>query len=325
MGGVMAGMFRKGLETLGLALGFALVPWLPRRFVVALANALGDIGYRFSRRDRILALWNLNVALGHSMDVRSMQEIARASFRTFALLTLDLFWFSRRTRERVARYVVRENSFSRVNSTRPCILITAHFGNWEVMGLATAIDCGDVLSVVSPLSNAWADRILNAVRKSTGQEIVPRRGAVRAMLAGLRAGKITAMLPDQNTVPRDGGVFVDFFGLPVPVSRMPAALRERTNATILPVFCAADADGTYHAWALEPVTQACENGDETGCMQKVMNAIEGEIRKRPGAWLWMYRRWKYVPAGADAAMFPPYSRGLRDYEVAATGRKQEMQ
>jgi lauroyl/myristoyl acyltransferase len=56
--------FRKALETFGLALGFALVPHLPRRLVVSLAVFLGESGYLVSRRDRTLAILNLRAAYG---------------------------------------------------------------------------------------------------------------------------------------------------------------------------------------------------------------------------------------------------------------------
>jgi KDO2-lipid IV(A) lauroyltransferase len=238
-------------------------------------------------------------------------------------MMLDLFWFSRHTADRVARYVIKDASFDRVRTTKPCILVTAHMGNWEVLGLATGMECGDVLSVASPLENPVADRVLNSVRVSTGQKIVQRQGAVRALLGWLRDGKRVALLLDQNTVPRDGGVFVDFFGLPVPVSRMPGAMHVRTGAAILPVFCTPEPGGYYRAWTLEPLARSCENCPELEATRRIMRAIEGVIRQRPGDWLWMYRRWKYLPPGGPVSGYPRYARDLRDYELSVNGRDQE--
>jgi len=316
-------MLRRGVETLGLALGMAIVPLLPRRLVVWLAAVLGGVGYRLSRRDRMLALWNLKTAFGPAMDLRRRNEVALESFRGFSLLVLDLFWFSRDTVRRVRKYVIKDTSFGRVSAANPCIIVTAHFGNWEMLGLFTALECGGLLSVVSPLANPLADRVLNRVRARTGQTLAARRGAVRAMLSRLREGGSVALLPDQNTVPRDGGVFVDFFGLPAPVSRMPAALQARTGAVILPTFCSVEPRGFYRIWTAEPLAASGGDHGETVCTQRMMQAIEGAIRENPGSWLWMYRRWKLVPPGADKSRFPPYSRDLRECEAAAGGRKTE--
>ena len=93
--------------------------------------------------------------------------------------------------------------------------------------------------------------------------------------------------------------------------------------TTLPLFCSMEQRGFYRVWTLEPLAPANENADESDCTQRVMQAIENVVRGRPGSWLWMYRRWKLVPPGADETRFPPYSRALRECEGAPGDRKKE--
>ncbi|MBM4149542.1 MAG: lysophospholipid acyltransferase family protein [Lentisphaerae bacterium] len=310
---------RGAAEVFGLGLGYVAVPFLPRRAVVLLARLMGDAGFVFSRRERAIGMANLAAVFGESVPRGERARILRGCYRAFSLVLLDLFWFSVFTRSRVRRYVRMDDSLLDALKSPPVILVTGHFGNWEALGLACGMAGGDLASVANPLANPLADRVLNRTRRLTGQKIVQRRGAVRALMGVLKTGGNAAFLVDQNTTPRDGGVFVDFFGLPVPVSRMPAALAVRTGARIIPTFCVAGAGGVYRAWALEEVKAEGDDQDGARATAAVMAVMEKEIRERPDSWLWMYRRWKYVPEGADAARYPFYSRGLRLHEIAPAG------
>ena len=145
---------------------------------------------------------------------------------------------------------------------------------------------------------------------------------MRRLLRELRAGAGTAMLLDQNTLPRDGGVFVPFFGLPVPISRAAVRLAARSGASIVPVFSVPEPDGTYRGYALEPVPVP-RDADEDGMTAELAKMMEEQIRKHPGHWLWMYRRWKLVPEGHAGDGFPWYSRPIRDYEVPVSGGEKQ--
>ena len=311
-------MIRQRIEVALFAVGMVLLPLLPRRCVVLLAHGLGSLGYYCSRKQRVLARANIQLAFGKQLSRREQARIAEQSFRTFALLLLDLFWFRRSTASRVERYVVLDESFENLFRTRPAIIVTAHFGNWEALGLAIAREGYPVVSVAAPLANPFVDRALNRLRTSTGQRIIPKEGAVRRLLRELRGGAGTAMLLDQNTLPRDGGVFVPFFGLPVPISRAAVRLAARSGASIVPVFSVPQPDGSYRGYALAPIP-VVRDVDEDEMTARLAKMMEQQIRENPGHWLWMYRRWKLVPEGGDREQFPWYARPIRDYELPVDG------
>ena len=287
-------------ESLLLGMCLCIIPFLSRRMVLSFARWIAATAFRHSNRLRRMALANLNLAFPQkSKDEKAC--IAEESFFTFALMVLDLFWFGRFTASRVAKFVNLDPSFSLYFEQKPVILVSAHFGNWEVMGLSLALHGDSSTSVAMPLINLFADRILNRFRVLTGQSVLQRQGAVRALMKILKSGGKVALLMDQNTLPNEGGVFVDFFGLPVPVSKTVSALSERSGAHIVYVFCTADSDGVYTAKASEGGVE----GDKS--VQALTNALEAEIRVNPGKWLWMYKRWRYIPDGCPEEKYPYYS------------------
>lgn len=306
---------RHFLELLLFWLARVVISFLPRGAVLGLANLGARIGYRVCGTERRVALGNVD-AVFPSLSRMEKEALVRGAFRTFALAMLDLLWFGAFTRRRLERYVRFEPSFEYWMRTAPSVGVTAHLGNWEVLGLAAASRGAAAVSVAAPLENPVVGRTMNAIRTKTGQRIVEKRGAVRSLMKAIRAGSRTAIVIDQNTVPRDGGLFVDFFGLQVPISKAAASLALRTRADIVPTFCVAGSDGVYMCYSLDPLRfeTAIEGKSETEVTAEIASAVEAEIRKHPAQWLWMYRRWKYIRSGGSVDGYPWYARQIREYE-----------
>jgi KDO2-lipid IV(A) lauroyltransferase len=310
--------FRQVGETALFLLGLAVIPPLPRFLVRGLASALGGLGFRLSRRDRAVALANLDAAYGQEKTAGEKTAIARESFRTFALLALDVFWFSFFTRARVLRWVRPDPSFEHFLNERPVIAVTGHMGNWEVMGQLGARLGRPASIVATPLQNPIVNRLLNWIRRQSRQEIVPRAGALKQLLRILRNQGRVALLMDQNTRPSEGGEFVDFFGLPVPVSRAAGVLSAKTGSRIVLVHCTVEPDGSYRTHAAPAFGGA--GGDPSALTRKLAADMERVIRANPGAWLWSYKRWKLIPAGAPAERYPFYAKPLDEAPDAPVRR-----
>lgn len=291
----------------GLALAaLAVIPWLPRWAVLVLASGLGDLGRLLDPKLRRVAQANVAMALGASRSPAEQAAILRSAYRVFALMVLDLFWFARFTRRRLRRLVRFDSSIQYYHETRPAIIVTGHFGNWEIMGIGTALLGDPISSVATPLKNRFVETLLGRMRQHTGQRIETRAGAVRAMLSTLRRGGRIAALLDQNTLPDEGGVFVRFFGLPVPVSRAAATLSQHTGVPIVIAYCLVGPGGTYNV-RVQPALHL-KGLSEAQATQAILSRLESVIREHPGQWMWMYKRWKYIPAGTSAEGYPFYGR-----------------
>jgi len=293
------------VESLFAGIGFVLVPLLPRCVVVRLARGFGSLGYGIAHRERRVGLANLDLAYGDTKSSEEKVAIIRESLQTFALGILDLFWFSLFTESRIRRYVRFDASMAWVTEPGPVVAQTAHIGNWEILGQAISLHGVPITSVATPLDNPAVNWILNRARKRTGQSIAPRKGAVRALVRKLAEGGRPAALMDQNTLPDEGGAFVPFFGLPVPVSLTAGMLAAHGKARMVFAYCIADRKGLYTAFSestLPPPT------DRLVAVRHFVRVTESVIRRHPGQWLWMYKRWKFVPEGAPIDKYPFYAR-----------------
>jgi KDO2-lipid IV(A) lauroyltransferase len=302
---------RQVFESIFICVGLVTIPLLPRKMVLWLAAGLGRLAFCAARKLRRITLANLDVAYGASLSHQEKRAVATASFKASALLLLDVFWFKLFVKRRIERFVNVAPSLAPFFDQAPMVGITAHMGNWEVCGLALALRGAPMLSVAAPLNNPFADAVLNRTRRLTGQKVASRRGAVRAMLRELKSGGRVGLLMDQNVTPRKGGVFVDFFGLPVPVSNAAATLSVRSNAPIMVMMCVVDRRGCYELQGCAPIVVGDAGVPEAEATQAMTADIEKMIRKTPGQWFWMYKRWRYVPEDVDLKTYPFYAETYR--------------
>lgn len=301
---------RRPFETAAFRFGLAVVPRLPRCVVLCLAWLGGWLGFVFDRRRRAIGRANLDVAFGDAKSAPEKNAILRAAFITMVRTFLDVIWFGARPETRLRRYVELDESLKPLLCEKNQICITAHFGNWEVVGQVMALHGLPLHSIAMPVKNPEVNRLLIARREVTGQKIVPLEGALRTLLGVLRNNGKTAFLVDQNTPEKRGGIWVDYFGLPVPVTPAPAALAAKTGSDIFIGFCAPLRGGRYRVYVTETIHPPGQADEATtrNLTQQILSAIEREVRAHPEHWLWMYKRWNKTPRSGCATGYPFYAR-----------------
>jgi len=305
----------------GLLLGMvaALVPLLSRRVLARIANAVGWLAFHVARRERRVALTNLDIAFGPSKSPEEKRRIACSAFQTSVRSTLGLFWAPRLNREILNEMAEFDaEGLRRIEECRArgkgIILLTMHYCDWEFHGLATALQGFPMTVVAQPARNPHATRIVERLRASTGNRIIPRRSAVTKLFKALKRGENIALLIDQNAPPRRGGVWLDFFGKPVFGYSVAAGLALRTGAAIMPCFVHPLPDGRMRV-VYGPEVPCTRTGDDDADIQVIsqecLRYCENVIRRQPEYWLWFYQRWKFRPT-TDQGDFPFYSRCIEE-------------
>jgi KDO2-lipid IV(A) lauroyltransferase len=178
------------------------------------------------------------------------------------------------------------------------VLISAHWGGWEVAGLAIMALVNNVRTVARRLDNEILERDLAAIRAKTGVEVVDRRNAARVLLRGLSENAVVVLLPDQAVLPREG-ILVPFLGRDAWTTPAPARMALRYGSTIVFAFCIPD--GTRHRLEFEEpirVDQLSEaERDPVALTRRINDVIARRIESRPELWLWMHDRWKGTATG----------------------------
>lgn len=305
---------RRPLETAGFMTLQALIPLLPRGGIVGLATFLGATAMLFPLPEKKHALTNLNAVYGESKSMKEKKRIAATSLATFAQTMLDVFWFSHRPEHRIRKYVEFEpgpncDSFF---ENKAVICITAHMGSWEVMGQAAALHGADMASIAATIKNKSVNRAIIRHRERTGQTIIPQKGALKTLIARFRKKGKAAFVLDQHTGRDEGGIVVDFLGMPMSVSSAPAALAYRTGTDIMLGFCLPQPGGRYLIRIPKIITPPRFDKNKKmdaivhDLTQQIEDGVSEQILRFPQYWLWSYKHWRRREGYPYPDHFPTY-------------------
>ena len=297
------------LEYQGVRAVVALVRILPMSVVLFVGTLLGRAFYAFDGPHRRLAVGNL-VA---SFPFRSKSEcrsIARGLFSHFGRLLMVILKFSTMSRERMLAHVEFEGE-ERVAAAhhhgKGVLLFTGHFGFWEINALVHALVMQPMAVLARPLDNPLLHELLESVRRSTGNSVIYRRGALRRVLRALAENQAVAILIDQHIQTSDA-VYVDFFDRPAATTSALAAIALRTGAPVLPVFALPMPRGRFRMVYEHPVDPPRSDGPDAirEFTQRCTDVLEMYVRRYPELWLWMHRRWRDVEGRTAnvGGMFP---------------------
>ena len=183
---------------------------------------------------------------------------------------------------------------------RGVVMMTGHFGNFELMGAAI----GKVVPVqflVRPLSNPRVDRWVVQGRIAAGVGVISADTQVRRVYERLRENDVVAMVADQDA--RRHGVFIPFLGRPASTALGPVRVALATGAPIVMAFILRRPDGRHEITVEPPFPREVRGAPDAVLQLTQMHVarVEAWVRRRPEHWLWLHRRWKTPPPALAAA------------------------
>lgn len=250
---------------------------------------------------------NLDLVYGDTKSDIEKKYIILSSFSTFILTVLDMAWFSFRTKKRMQKYIVNPEVLEPLLANRGAVTITGHIGNWELLAKQGALYCQQLITIAAASKNPYLDKLICKLRASEKLVMIPKQGALKRLIKALKANDTIAIAADQNTLPMNGGMYVNFLGLPAPITRAPFLLAEKTTSPIFVGYCIPIEKYKYKIYLSKPYYISDDNNEEavTNC---VVKELEAAINSHPEYWLWMYKKWKYIPKSIDEKRYPFYAK-----------------
>lgn len=291
----------------------AIVRWVigrcPDSLVAGLGTVIGLTFWLVDAGHRRLAFRQLEAAFP-SKTAAECRQIARRTFAHFGRSLTTLLKFSMLTPDQIRARVVFDGD-DRVRQALKAgngvILITGHFGFWELQGLAHALVLPRTHVLARRLDNPYLHDLLERIRTATGNRVIYRRGALRRVLRALQDNEAVGILIDQHIQPKDA-VTVTFFGRPASTTTAVAALALRTGAPVIPVFGLPLPDGRYRMVYEHPIEPPLPDSPDpmTEFTQRCTDVLEMYVRRHPDLWLWMHRRWRDDVTGGElvGGMYP---------------------
>jgi KDO2-lipid IV(A) lauroyltransferase len=176
------------------------------------------------------------------------------------------------------------------------LLVTGHFGNWEV-GAPALAHAGITSAVVTrPPNNPHVARWIEKIRGDAGttEQIAKGSEGLKRIFSLLRKGENVAILVDQHLAE---GIPAPFFGRAAMTTHAPATLARKLGAAIVPFTVRRVGGAQFEVIAFPEIPVArSEDADHDvlEATEAINRFVEAEVRRAPEQWLWMHDRWKPV-------------------------------
>ena len=278
---------------------FRILGLFPLEWAGVVSRFLGNLLYTFNRKHRTIALSNLKRAFGREMRYHEIEMLGKQVFANLVLIIFEIGWSLRLDKNRLSEYFKidgLENIRNAYDKGKGILVLTAHFGNWELLSVVGAMIEYPVSPVVRPLDFKPLDRFFINLRSRFGGKIIPKRRSLRAILRSLDRREMVVLLMDQN-MDWYNGVFVDFMGHRACTNSGLALLALKTQAPVVPVFLIRENTGFRAEFG--PEIPLIKTGDKRKDVElntlQYNRIIEDIVRRYPEQWFWVHQRWKTKP------------------------------
>ena len=278
----------------------ALLCRVPAGAAVWIGERLGEAAMRLQPKRARIGLLNLRAAFDGALSPSEARRIIRRCYRQLGASFVELLRLPVIDRAYIERYVAIEGRArfeAAAASTRPVILLTGHYGNWELSSITAALTGYPIMALARAQEKfPRLYRLLVSFRESKGCRIIHKGGAMKRLIMALDERQLVGIVGDQAS---RQGIFVDFFGRPALFATGPFELARAKEALILPAFIHR-VRGPFHRVVVEPPLQLPRTGSREAAVragvEQFAELLGRHIREAPWQWLWMHKRWKHTTA-----------------------------
>jgi len=280
-----------------------IVQALPRGFCERFARASSDVLANRVKIRRQVVRENLRQAFPE-WTAAEAREAARGMWEHLLLMVIEIAHAERVIRKTTWRRHLRIHGMERMVrelwADRPKVILSGHFGNFELAAFLFGAFGFRVYSVARELDNPLLDRFVTRFRESRGQVILPKQGSAPDVAVALADNGAIGLLGDQAAGPK--GCWVDFFGRPASVHKAIGVFSLSSSAPML-VCSATRRNGLFdYDLRLEGVADPAQGGPETADLRAISqwytSLLERSIRRAPSQYWWVHRRWRGDPPKA---------------------------
>lgn len=281
----------------------AVIPLFPLKFIQFIARLKGKLFYYFIPIRKSTAISNLKLAYPEKTE-NEISRIVKLCYVNILTVIAEFFYMRKLSCEKLGEFMKVTNielMKDKLKQGRGLLMISAHFGNWELTAYGVSQMLGLPINVVvKEQTNRKVSEAINRIRSAKGNRMIDMRNSLRDILTALNGNGIVAMLGDQ-AAPKEN-IKVDFFIKDVPAFEGTAKIAIKTGAAVLFGVSTRDDDGTYSLTLHEIVTlKYNDTSDENvrALTQDHVNLLIKYIDQRPDHWLWFHRRFKNVQINAE--------------------------
>jgi KDO2-lipid IV(A) lauroyltransferase len=286
----------------------ALVAFV-RRMNLASAMSVGEflgfLAFHIMRHKNRIGMKNLDLVYGDRISRREKRAILRGMWVNFGRNLIEFLRIPDYGPHNIGRFVTWtgfEHLAAAKRRGKGALVLTAHYGNWDLVALASGIKGIPIAMITKKLENQFWNEFWMRHRRGSGEYVFPiwKKGAAKGIFRALKDNTFVAYVLDQDAKPKDGSIFVEFFGLNASTTNALAVLSEKRGLPVIPGFMVRVSRTKHHAIILPPIEFERVGTVEESIKhntRRYLEVVERFIQEHPDHWIWIHRRWKRRPEG----------------------------
>jgi KDO2-lipid IV(A) lauroyltransferase len=275
---------------------------MPRSVARLLSAGLASAIYALLPRLRRVGERNLQMALP-ALSVQDRKQTLRAVYRHLGWQLVEFCRMPRYTTQNTHGWIRTEGPehfLAARDRGKGVLILTGHLGAWELSSFYHSLMGHPMGMVIRRLDNRLLDQFVNGIRCLHGNYVLHKDDFARGLMTAMRKGEAVGILMDTNMTPPQG-VFARFFGIEACTASGLAHVALKTGAAVVPGFLLWEPAENRYVLHFGPELHFARTGqikeDVLAATQQCNDVLESWIRRYPGQWLWIHRRWKTRPLG----------------------------
>jgi len=280
------------MRALLIRLMLRLVALFPLSWIHRIATGIGFVLAYFPQL-RLVKVTQVNLQLCEPLLIKktSVQHTLIETCKTFTELGALWLWSPQRTLALIREVTGESHLQQAIQQNKGVILLTPHFGAWELAGLYASAHY-PMTALYRPPKLVGLRTFIHAARQRAGGNYVAiDQAGIRTLYHTLKQGQVVGILPDQ--VPNQAsGVFAPFFGVMANTMVLVSRLQRKTGAVVIFTYAIRLPQGQgFHVY-FTPALNAIYSTDPIESAQALNQGIEHCIQSCPAQYQWSYKRFK---------------------------------
>lgn len=265
-----------------------------RLFSLQTASSIGGFLGRWCLPFFRLKVTRRNLAQAFpTLDSSQEQSIIRQFHENYGRNFAEYFFLNRLDQEAQLNVTIKNPEVLEqiIQNDRPKIVITAHYGNWEIALWALNKAGFPLNPIYRKVNNPYINKLVLSLRGSfADQQIKKGPNAGKESLRILRQKKNLVLLIDQKM---QEGLSIPLFGKEAMTPNGAIKLALLSNAEIIPGRIVRR-KGLHFDLFLEPPLEYQKNSPtvEFDTLLKINQILERWITEHPEQWFWFHQRWE---------------------------------
>ena len=263
-----------------------------------LMHMLAKYAYTVSRKHQKIISQNLDIAYQPPLDKNEKKSMGIAAFMNLIDTVFGIMRRDNMKKEEVVSNVTFEGSkiIERYQQEgKNFILVTGHYGNWELLSQSIAIKFNlNLVGVGRKIDSDVMNEVLKNNRERFNVEMVYKKGAMKGCIKAINQGKVVGILTDQ-AIRKNQSIDVQFFNQTATHTALASVLSRKFELDMIPAYISTEDYRDYKVKIYEPIRYLkTENQEEDLAILTQLQAdvTQKVIRSNPKQWFWMHRRWK---------------------------------